>query len=183
MKRNIFKISAILGLATVLLNSCGPKDNPPLVYFPDMYFPVAYDPLMQAKDAYSDHENEIPLFVRQDEGTGLDPVDGTVSRNKDGVIEENSMLALTPDQYNSGYDASKNITTSPLDPANAQKDIARGKILYDFTCSACHGTGGDGQGSIVQSGAYSGVPNYKDRQITVGSVHYVLTNGRNAMGS
>ena len=49
--------------------------------------------------------------------------------------------------------------------------------------AACHGTGGDGQGSIVQSGAYSGVPNYKDREITVGSVHYVLSYGRNAMGS
>jgi mono/diheme cytochrome c family protein len=35
----------------------------------------------------------------------------------------------------------------------------------------------------VQSGAYSGVPAYKDRDITVGSIHYVITNGRNLMGS
>ena len=49
MKNSILKITAIFGLTTVLLNSCGPKDNPPLVYFPDMYFPVAYDPLMKAK--------------------------------------------------------------------------------------------------------------------------------------
>ena len=55
--------------------------------------------------------------------------------------------------------------------------------MYDKTCSACHVTGGDGQGPIVASGAYSGVPKYADREITVGSVHYVLTNGRNAMGS
>jgi mono/diheme cytochrome c family protein len=52
-----------------------------------------------------------------------------------------------------------------------------------MTCAACHGVGGDGQGPIVQSGAYSGVPNYKDRQITVGSTHYVIVNGRNLMGS
>jgi mono/diheme cytochrome c family protein len=70
-----------------------------------------------------------------------------------------------------------------LNPANAAKDIERGKVLFDHTCAACHGTGGDGQGPIVQSGAFSGVPNYADREITVGSVHYVLTNGRNAMGS
>jgi len=88
-----------------------------------------------------------------------------------------------PDEYNAGYDASKSLTSSPLNPANAAKDLERGKILFDHTCSACHGTGGDGQGPIVQSGAYSGVPNYADREITVGSVHYVLTNGRNAMGS
>jgi len=183
MKQNIFKIAAVLGLTTILLNSCGPKDNPPLVYFPDMYFPVAYDPLMKAEDAYSNHDNEIPLFVKNDGATGLSPVDGTVSQNKDGVIEVNSGAALTPDQYNAGYDASKAIAVSPLDPKNQAKDIERGKVLFDYTCAACHGTAGDGQGPIVQSGAYSGVPNYKDREITVGSVHYVLSYGRNAMGS
>ncbi|MCY0969138.1 c-type cytochrome [Chryseobacterium wangxinyae] len=182
MKKNVLKIIAVLSLTTVLLNSCGPKENTPLVYFPDMYFPVAYDPLMKAQDAYSDHENEIPAFVRTNGATGLAPVEGSVAQNKDGVFAEN-ILPKNPDEYNAGYDASKSLTSSPLNPANATKDIERGKILFDHTCSACHGTGGDGQGPIVQSGAYSGVPNYADREITVGSVHYVLTNGRNAMGS
>jgi len=182
MRKNVLRITAILGLTTVLLNSCGPKDNAPLVYFPDMYFPVAYDPLMKAQDAYSDHENEIPAFVKNNFATGLSPVEGTVPQNKDGILEE-GLLPKNMDEYNAGYDASKSITVSPLNPANAAKDIERGKILFDHTCSACHGTGGDGQGPIVQSGAFSGVPNYADRDITVGSVHYVLTNGRNAMGS
>ncbi|WP_121462439.1 c-type cytochrome [Chryseobacterium defluvii] len=182
MKKNVLKITAVLGLTTVLLNSCGPKENTPLVYFPDMYFPVAYDPLMKAQDAYSDHENEIPAFVKNNGATGLSPVEGTVAQNKDGVFEE-TLLPKNPDQYNAGYDASKTITASPLNPANAAKDIERGKFLFERTCAACHGVGGDGQGPIVQSGAYSGVPNYADREITVGSVHYVLTNGRNAMGS
>jgi len=183
MKKNILKITAVLGLTTVLLNSCGPKENPPLVYFPDMYFPIAYDPLMKAEDPYSDHDNEIPLFVKNDGATGLTPVDGTVSQNIDGVVEVNSGVALTPDQYNSGYDASKTVNASPLNPKNQAKDLERGKVLFDRTCAACHGTAGDGQGPIVLSGAYSGVPNYKDREITVGSVHYVLSYGRNAMGS
>lgn len=182
MKKNVLKITAILGLTTVLLNSCGPKENTPLVYFPDMYFPVAYDPLMKAQDAYSDHENEIPAFVKNGFATGLAPVEGSVAQNKDGVFEE-GLLPKNVDQYNAGYDASKKLMTSPLDPANAAKDIERGKMLFDHTCAACHGTGGDGQGPIVQSGAFSGVPNYADRELTVGSVHYVLTNGRNAMGS
>ncbi|CAM2931483.1 cytochrome c [Chryseobacterium flavum] len=182
MKKNVLKITAVLGLTTVLLNSCGPKENVPLVYFPDMYFPVAYDPLMKAQDAYSDHENEIPAFVKNNGATGLSPVEGSVAQNKDGVFEE-SLLPKNVDEYNAGYDASKKITASPLNPANAAKDIERGKFLFERTCAACHGVGGDGQGPIVQSGAYSGVPNYADREVTVGSVHYVLTNGRNAMGS
>lgn len=182
MKHFISTLLAFTAVASLLI-SCGSKDKPPLVYFPDMYFPVAYDPLMKAEDPYTDHENEIPLFTKNDGATGLVPVDGTVSRNKDGVVETNFYQPLTPDQYNAGYDLSKSITNAPLDLKNKQKDIERGKILFDHTCAACHGTGGDGQGPIVQSGAYSGVPNYKDRDITVGSVHYVLSYGRNAMGS
>lgn len=181
MRNKILKLTAILGFGTIVINSCS-KENPPLVYFPDMYFPVAYDPLMKAQDAYSKHENEIPAFVAHDGATGLYPVDGTVPRNRDGVIDPNSYVGLTPDQYNAGYEASKT-ENSPLNPANTAKDLERGKVLYDHTCAACHGTGGDGQGPIVASGAYSGVPNYKDREITVGSVHYVIQHGRNAMGS
>lgn len=182
MMKNIIKITAIVGFAAFSLSSCS-KENPPLVYFPDMYFPVAYDPLMKASDAYSDHENEIPAFASRNGATGLGPVNGTVAQNKDGVADVASNGAMTPDQYNGGYDASKAILESPLNAANKAKDIERGKGLYEKTCSACHGTGGDGQGPIVASGAYSGVPKYADREITVGSVHYVLTNGRNAMGS
>lgn len=183
MNKKIIKISAILGFSLVLLNSCGPKENTPLVYFPDMYFPVAYDPLMKAEDAYTDVENEIPAFINNNGATGLYPVDGTVAQNKDGVIDVNSYRTLSIEEYNAGYEASKSVTVSPLDPKNLDKDLAIGKVQYEKTCSACHGNSGDGQGSIVQSGAYSGVPNYKDREITLGSVHYVLTHGRNAMGS
>ncbi|MCB4236049.1 cytochrome c [Kaistella anthropi] len=181
MTKNIIKITAILGFAAISLSSCS-KENPPLVYFPDMYYPVAYDPLMKAEDAYSTHENEIPAFVKNNGATGL-YINGTVVHDKDGVADVAANDRMTPDQYNAGYDESKTITTSPLNPANQAADIERGKGLYDKTCSACHGTGGDGQDSIVVSGAYSGVPNYADREMTVGSVHYVLTNGRNAMGS
>lgn len=181
MKKNILKVTAILSFASLVLTSCG-KGNPPLVYFPDMYFPVAYDPLQKAEDAYSKHDNEIPAFVKMNGATGLTPVEGTVPQNKDGVFEE-SLLPKNVDEYNAGYDASKLVTTSPLNPANSAKDLERGKVLYERTCAACHGTAGDGQGPIVASGAYAGVPNYADRQISLGSVHYVIINGRNAMGS
>lgn len=184
--KNILKITAILGVSVIALNSCGPKDNPPLVYFPDMYFPVAYDPLLkvQSKDDgyYTDHENEIPLFKDNGGATALSPVEGTVPQNKEGLLPEEKMPKTT-EEYTALYDASKAVTASPLDQKNMAKDIERGKKMYELTCVACHGTNGDGQGPIVQSGAYSGVPAYKDREITVGTIHYVITNGRNLMGS
>lgn len=182
MTKKIFRITAILGVAAITLSSCS-KENPPLVYFPDMYFPVAYDPLMKAEDAYSDHENEIPAFVKNNGATGLSPVDGTVSQNPEGIADPAANTRMTTDQYNAGYEESKLVTVSPLNAKNEKKDLDRGKVLYDQTCAVCHGVNGDGQGQIVESGAYSGVPKYADREITVGSVHYVLTNGRNSMGS
>ncbi len=180
--KNIIKITAILGFAAFSLSSCS-KQNPPLVYFPDMYFPVAYDPLMKANDAYSDHENEIPAFVNNNGATGLGPVNGSVARNPEGITDEAANIPMTPLDYNAGYDASKLTVNSPLNPADKAKDVERGKLLFNQTCAACHGANGDGQGPIVVSGAYLGVPKYADRQITIGSVHYVLTHGRNAMGS
>lgn len=183
MKNKILKISGILAVTTILLNSCGPKENPPLVFFPDMYFPVAYDPLMKAEDAYTDNNKDLPPFVKNHGATWMIPVDGTVSRNDDGVVDVNLSKPLNTTEYNEGYDASKLVTSSPLNSSNLDKDLARGKDLYDKTCANCHGVAGDGQGSIVKSGAYVGVPNFKDREITLGSVHYVLSYGRNSMGS
>ena len=182
MIKDIIKVTAILGFAAASLSSCS-DENPPLVYFPDMYFPVAYDPLGKAKDAYTDRENVLPVFVKNNGATGLGPVSGSVAQNKDGIADQASNVPMTPDQYNNGYAESKATTVSPLLVANQAKDLERGKLLYNQVCAACHGTGGDGQGPIVVSGAYAGVPKYADREITVGSVHYVLTNGRNAMGS
>lgn len=183
MKKSFLKIICILTFGSILLTSCGPKDKPPLVYFPDMYFPVAYDALGKAVIAYSDHENQIPLFVKNDGATALTLVTGTVSQDTDYIVEATNDVPQTPDEYNSGYDESKALTISPLNAREKGYDLTRGKLLYGQTCSACHGVNGDGQGSIVMSGAYAGVPKYADREITVGSVHYVLTHGRNAMGS
>lgn len=183
MKKRFLKIAAVLSIGSLLLTSCGPKNDPPLVYFPDMYYPIAYDPLGQAVIPYSDHENEIPMFVKNDLATGLGPVYGTVAKTEDNIIESNDDVVMSPDKYNGGYDISKGITASPLNASAKAKDLARGKLLYEQVCAACHGVNGNGQGPIVTSGAYNGVPNYADREITVGSVHYVMMHGRNNMGS
>lgn len=175
--KKLTKYILIAITGSFLITSCS-KEKPSLVYFPDMYYPVAYDPYQEAVVAYGEQGSTVPLFANQGGGTALAPVPGTISQNSDGVLPMD--LPNTAE----GYEASKLIKVSPLNPANRAKDLARGKDLYNKTCSACHGTAGDGQGNIVQSGAYSGVPAYKDRSyITVGSVYYVLEHGRNAMGS
>ena len=57
------------------------------------------------------------------------------------------------------------------------------KELYEIYCAICHGNAGDGKGKLVTQGKYLGVPSYKDRVITGGSVFHVQQFGINSMGS
>ena len=47
----------------------------------------------------------------------------------------------------------------------------------------CHGNAGDGKGKLVTQGKFLGIPSYKDRIITEGSIFHVQTYGLNSMGS
>jgi mono/diheme cytochrome c family protein len=158
------------------LSSCSDR-KPTTVFMPDMYYPIAYDPYQESELAYSkyiDREgNEVPLFKNRQ--TALRPVKGTVPQNQDAILP----YSIENDQ--AGYQESKAIT-SPLKETK-EATLERGEMLYNINCAVCHGTGGDGKGSIVKTGAYAGVPNYKDREITVGSVYHVIMYGKNAMGS
>ncbi|MDZ7615252.1 MAG: cytochrome c [Flavobacteriaceae bacterium] len=64
-----------------------------------------------------------------------------------------------------------------------KKISKRGNILYGIYCNVCHGDIGDGQGVLMKNEKFLGVPSYKDREITQGSIYHVLMYGRNLMGS
>lgn len=180
MKRGILYL-VLIGIG-FSLNSCSDKKrNPTMVYMPDMYYPVAYDPYMEADFEYwperDGEKSNIPLFAEHRNMTALWPVEGSVARTEGQMILPWELKNTLED-----YNKSKAITTSPLDPKNLKADLERGEKLYGQTCAVCHGDAGDGQGSIVQSKAYSGVPTYAEREITVGSVYHVIMYGKNAMG-
>lgn len=179
MKRGI--IYLLLVVVAASLSSCSDKKRSAnLVFMPDMYYPVAYDPYMEANFEYPKDEakSEVPLFAEHRNMTALWPVEGTVSRTE-GIDILPWELKNTLDDY----EKSRLITTSPLNPSDRREDLKRGELLYSQTCVVCHGASGDGQGSIVQTKAYSGVPNFVDREISVGSVYQVIMYGKNAMGS
>lgn len=180
MKRGILYL-VLIGIG-FSLNSCSDKKrNPTMVYMPDMYYPVAYDPYMEADFEYwperDGEKSNVPLFAEHRNMTALWPVEGSVARTEGQMILPWELKNTLED-----YNKSKAITTSPLDPKNLKADLERGEKLYGQTCAVCHGDAGDGQGSIVQSKAYSGVPTYAEREITVGSVYHVIMYGKNAMG-
>lgn len=173
------KVALFLGLVGVLVTSCeNKKTDPGLVYMPNMYYPTAYDPYEKATQKYPhDFESStVPVFQDNYEMSALESVDGAVARNEEGL------LPWTLKNNNAGYLQAKAITTSPL-KGDKVKDLERGKKLFGQNCAVCHGDAGDGQGSIVKSKAYSGVPTYGERDITVGSVYQVIMYGKNSMGS
>ncbi len=161
----------------IFLISCGPKRNPSSVYMPDMYYPTAYDPYGKAVLNLRNEklDSDVTLFRNNYNSTALVPVERTVS------INDSAYLPYAVPDSEEGYKSTKLITTSKF--TGSEKDIARGKKLYEQICAACHGVEGNGKGGIVESGAYNGVPNYKDREITVGSVIHVINYGRNIMGN
>ena len=59
----------------------------------------------------------------------------------------------------------------------------KAKELFEIYCATCHGNNGNGNGKLVEREKFLGVPSYKDRVITEGSIYHVITYGLNSMGS
>ena len=150
-------------LASAFLISCQSKRKPNYEYFPNMYESVAYE-------AYSSHD----IFSDNNGSEALQPVSGTVHRGWLPYDYENSPK---------GYSQAKSELKNPL--AYTKENAEKGKVLYDIYCAICHGTKGDGKGTLVQREKILGVPSYDDpgRKITEGSIYHVMYYGINSMGS
>lgn len=156
--KSLLKSVALL-IVTVSLVSCKNDLKPNYQYMPNMYESVAYETYSESNAFKGGRVSQVP------------PV-GTIKRG------------FTPyDLPNTteGYNASKLITTSPLD--STAVDMKKAEELFTIYCAICHSSAGDGKGKLVQQEKFLGVPNYKDRQITKGSIFHVITYGLNSMGS
>ena len=152
----------VVFVSILLLASCADKRKRQVQYMADtdMYNAVPYD--TYAADSVFKNGTSAQL-----------PVEGTIARGGTFPYEyENS---------EAGYQLAKDSLVSPLIVTEAH--LENGKKMYDIYCASCHGTKGDGQGPLVQNEKFLGIPNYKDREITQGSIYHVIMHGRNLMGS
>ncbi|CAM1356613.1 MULTISPECIES: c-type cytochrome [Tenacibaculum] len=153
-------LKIILALVIVAsFASCNNKRTPQVQYMPDMYVSVPYD-ANGVKSAGGVVVNRIPVA-------------GTVSRN--GIV------AYDIPDTNEGYEKAKAELKNPLE-AN-EKNLEKGKELYDIYCASCHGKKGDGNGVLSQRDKFNGIPNYKDRDLNSGNIYHVIMYGKNLMGS
>lgn len=160
--KNIVKI-ALFSSVSLLLVSCFNKREPNYQYMPNMYESVSYETYQEAGVFRDSMEAQLPAK---------------------GSIKRGWLPYEYPDTP-AGLAAAKDSLHNPLlsDTANFDENIANGKYLFDIYCAVCHGEKGDGQGILVQREKFLGIPNYKDRDITQGSIYHVIYYGLNSMGS
>ncbi len=157
--KTIYKITILLGLSA-LVTSCHDNLKPNYQYMPNMYEPVSYNTYSESSAFKNGKEGQLPA-------------EGSLNRGFEVYEYENSTA---------GYDLAKANLKSPLDSLSTE-DMDKAKGLFEIYCAICHGNAGNGMGKLVTQGKYLGVPNYKDRMITKGSVFHVLKYGINSMGS
>jgi mono/diheme cytochrome c family protein len=157
--KSVYKI-ALLALTGITVSSCFNDKKPNYQYMPNMYESVGYETYSES-DAFQRGGVEAQL-----------PPKGTIKRGFEVYEYENTTA---------GYDLAKANSKSPLDSLAYNEEKA--KELYTIYCGICHGDKGDGKGKLVKNEKFLGVPDYKTRVITEGSIFHVETYGLNAMGS
>ena len=160
--KHIFYIVTI-SLIGISLISCSKgimrKPNVRFMAATDMYTSVGYETYATNPNFKNGLEAQIPVA---------------------GTIFRGEVPYEIPDT-NEGYLLAKETLKSPLETNDV--NLAKGMALFTINCAICHGDKGDGQGVLVQRDKVLGIPNYKDREITEGSIYHVIMYGRNMMGS
>ena len=156
--KSVYKISLLVCIS-ILVSSCHNNSKPNYQYMPNMYEAISYETYSQSSAFKNGKEGQLP-------------VKGTIKRG---------MVPYDYHNTTAGYDAAKANLKSTLDSISI--DMEKGKKLYEIYCAICHGNAGDGKGKLVKQEKFLGVPSYKDRVITAGSIFHVQTYGLNSMGS
>ena len=156
--KSLQKIVVVVGV-TLALVSCQDKTKPNYQFFPNMYESVAYETYTESDAFKNGKEGQIPA-------------EGSIKRG---------FVPYEIPNTTEGYELAKATLKSPLDSLSRNMD--KGQELYGIYCAVCHGDKGDGKGILVEREKFLGVPSYKDRVITDGSIYHVVTYGLNSMGS
>jgi mono/diheme cytochrome c family protein len=113
-------------------------------------------------------------------------VPGTVPQTKPIQTPAGPVYEYEDAPFNTGRltGSTNYLENNPL-PVTAEL-LKRGQQRFTINCSPCHGALGDGNGITKKIGAMAVVGNLHDKRMVEmadGELFYVITNGRNLMGS
>lgn len=188
---------AIVAASTLILGSCSKNaDSSGSEYMPDMYRSPAIEPYVDYGEirgkenegvkmkisALVPPQNTIPYY-----GTDSATVHmmlpyarkaGASFKATHGMY--GASLAMDEQQY---ILAAADVNPYKLTFENSEMTFKKGKELFNANCAHCHGEKGDGNGPMVESGAYAGVPNYSNVLATEGQMFYSIYYGKGSMGA
>jgi len=199
MKRrfiNILGLSAVLFSALSFGSCSSDADSSGLEYMPDMYRSPAIEPYVDYGEIRGREQKEFKTRL-----SALTPPKFTIPYFGTDSTEVKLMLpnlrkaniAFRETHGLFGFDfslqdeyalAANDKNPLVLSASNSEKILAKGKELYSAMCQHCHGEKGDGNGPMVTSGAYSGVPNYQNvANLSDGQIYYSIYYGKGMMGA
>lgn len=196
-----FKAFAQISVVALLTAACtSDPDSPGLEYMPDMYRSPAIEPYVDYGEIRG--KENMDLKMRQSAMTppkytipywGTDSATvhtmlpywrkaGSAFGQTHGLYAND--LSTDPDSDFEYKAAAADINPIKLvSQEQADKLFEKAKKLYQINCNHCHGEKGDGNGPMVASGAYTGVPNYTNLTIAEGQMFYSIYYGKGMMGS
>jgi len=196
MKKFLINWFAVLATGLMLMSSCTSDPNSPgFEYMPDMY----RSPAIEAYVDYGEVRGRIdeakkvkltaltpPLFTVPYYGTDSNHVKMMLPYHRFANVNMKNTHGVYNERLSSEdeYSLAASDVVNPI-PLN-DKVIEDGKKLYASMCQHCHGEKGDGNGPMVTSGAYSGVPNYKEEarmKLSNGQMFYSIYYGKGMMGA
>jgi len=167
---------AIVGFLFVGTSCKRGHDSTGVVYAPQMYEPVGYEPYKQSRpNTINVRENGLNMRL---------PAGGTVARpNYHTTFGSGANKTTDLMMYNIPADSigiAERVLTNPI--PDSEKTLAEGQVLYTRYCSHCHGATGKGDGLVGKE--YKGVPNYSTdayKTMNDGHIFHVITHGKGRM--
>jgi hypothetical protein len=147
--------------------------KPPLYIFPDMEFQQKLRP-QKPNDFFTNGiSSQLPVAGTIARGTPIQTVSGEVYPFEDSPVNTGRIPGTT-----------NFVEINPL--PITEELMKRGQQRFTINCSPCHGATAEGNGITKKIGAMAVVANLHDKRIVEmadGELFYVISNGRNLMGS
>lgn len=198
MKINFKALAGLTMIAATgfILGSCTSNpDSSGLEYMPDMYRSPAIEAYVDYGEVRGkEHMNMKMTLSAMTPPAGTVPYYGTDSATVYLMLpyfrKANIAFRETHGMYGADLTSADEYTLAAADmnpykltATNTEDVFKMGKELYTAMCQHCHGEKGDGNGPMVLSGAYAGVPNYVGLAATEGQMFYSIYYGKGMMGS
>ena len=183
---------AIVAASTLILGSCSNNaDSSGSEYMPDMYRSPAIEPYVDYGEVKGRENEALKMKI-----SALVPPSNTIPYYGTDSATVHMMLPygrkagasfkLTHGLYGANLAtdeseyalAAMDVNPYKITLANSEMIFKKGKELFNANCAHCHGEKGDGNGPMVESGAYSGAANLKGLTIAEGQMFYSVYYGK-----